>query len=69
MFDSLLQHQIWVASSEVEQGAFNLLVTGSNPVPPTKLFYIAGYNQMVDGQPHKLSDEGSSPSPATMFGF
>lgn len=29
--------------------------------------HIAGYNQLVDGKPHKLSDGGSSPPPATEY--
>lgn len=56
-----------MASSAVEQSAFNRLVIGSNPMPPTS--FDARYNQLVDGQPHTLSGAGSSPALATSFAY
>lgn len=56
----------WLAQL-AEQLAFNQLVIGSNPMPPTS--FDARYNQLVDGQPHTLSVAGSSPALATSFAY
>lgn len=40
------------------------LRAGSIPVTGSKHF-AAGYNQLADGEPHKLADTGANPVPVT----